>query len=298
MTLRQLEAFYWAASVASFGIAAERVHISQSTLSKRIAELEIQLGVQLFDRTGHRAVLTDAGRDLLPMARRMLGLADEMRGLSTNSDGARFCRFGVGELAALTWLPDLVAQTRATHPELVLEPHVDLGTALEQRLESGELDFAVVAGYSSRNAIVSDAVAQVSFSWAASPSVAGQQRSITAQLLQQHALITMPTAAGPTRMLEHWMAVNNIEVGRRLMCNNLTAIVGLVAAGVGVGLFPMGWLRQMAERGSVVELKSRPVLPSLEYTFQWRRDDTRLLVRRMRDLVDRTVNFTKPNPLW
>jgi DNA-binding transcriptional LysR family regulator len=299
MTLKQLEAFYWAASAASFGVAAERLHVSQSTLSKRIAELETQLRKPLFDRSGHRAALTEAGQQLLPLARRMLGLADEMRGLVAETGAMRgHCRFGVGELAALTWLPDLVALTRAAYPDLVLEPQVDLGAALEQRLESGELDFAVVAGYSSRSAIASEAIAEVRFAWAAAPALVGRQRSINAALLQGAALITMPAAAGPTRMLEHWLAVNNLEAGRRLTCNNLAAIAGLVAAGIGIGLFPIGWLKQMAEREAVVELRSKPALPPLEYTFQWRRDDTRPLLKKMRELVGRTVDFTKPSPLW
>ena len=299
MTLKQLEAFYWAAASSSFAVAADRLHVSQSSLSKRIAELEGQLRKALFDRSGHRAALTDAGQQLLPLARRMLGLADEMRSLS-NEDGSLHghCRFGVGELAALTWLPDLVAQARALYPDLVLEPYVDLGAALEQRVESGELDFAVVAGYSPRSSIASVAIADVRFSWAAAPALVGQQRSVTARLLQEMPLITMPAAAGPTRMLEHWLAVNNLEAGRRLTCNNLAAIASLIAAGVGIGLFPNGWLKQMAARRAVVELKSRPALPALQYTFQWRRDDSRPLLKRMREAVDAAVDFSKPSPLW
>lgn len=299
MTLKQLEAFYWAATGASFGLAADRLHVSQSTLSKRITELEGQLRTPLFDRSGHRATLTEAGEQLVPMARRMLGLADEMRTLVAAGAGARgHCRFGVGELAALTWLPDLVAFVRQHHPDLVLEPQVDLGAALEQRLDSGELDFAVVAGYSSRSTVASHAIAQVRFSWAAAPSLVGPHRLVSARMLQETALVTMPPAAGPTRMLEHWLAVNNLEAGRRLTCNNLAAIAGLIAAGVGIGLFPQGWLKQMAERGSVVQLRSRPALPPLEYTFQCRRDDSRPLLANMRQAVGATVDFSKPSPLW
>ena len=116
--------------------------------------------------------------------------------------------------------------------------------------------------------------------------------------VEDTALITMPPAAGPTRMLEHWLAVNNLEAGRRLTCNNLAAIASLIAAGVGIGLFPHGWLQQMAQRGAVVQLSSRPALPELEYTFQWRRDDTRPLLAHLRDAVARTVDFSKPSPLW
>lgn len=299
MTLKQLEAFYWAATAANFALAADRLHVSQSTLSKRITELELHLGSPLFDRSGHRAVLTDAGEQLLPLTRRMLGLADEMRSVVGEGSGLRgHCRFGVGELAALTWLPDLFARARAAYPELVLEPCVDLGAALEQRLAAGELDFAVVAGYSSRPSIASEPIAQVRFAWAAAPQLIGRQRAVTARLLQDTALITMPPEAGPTRMLENWLAHNNLEVGRRLTCNNLAAIAGLIAAGVGIGLFPHGWLRRMTDRQAVVELRGEPALPALEYTFQCRRGDSRPVLAHLRELVGQTVDFTKPSPLW
>ena len=64
MTLKQLEAFYWAATCRNFAVAAQRVNLSLSSLSKRIAELEASLGQTLFDRAGHRAVLTEAGERL------------------------------------------------------------------------------------------------------------------------------------------------------------------------------------------------------------------------------------------
>ncbi|NUZ06578.1 LysR family transcriptional regulator [Piscinibacter koreensis] len=299
MTLKQLEAFHWAATAANFLLAAERLHVSQSTLSKRIAELELQLGTALFDRSGHRAVLTEAGKSLLPHARRMLAYVDEMRSLVGDRSGLRgHCRFGVGELAALTWLPDLVALTRTTYPELVLEAEVDLGATLEQRLQAGELDFAVVAGYSSRSGIASEAIAQVRFAWTAAPQLVGRHRLISADLLQQVALVTMPAAAGPTRMLEDWLARNDLAVSRRITCNNLAAVASLIAAGVGLGLFPNAWLPHMTARDAVVELRGRPALPALEYTFQRRRDDSRPLLAHMRELVGRTVDFTKPSPLW
>ena len=299
MTLKQVEAFYWAATAASFLLAAGRLHVSQSTLSKRIAELEQQLGKALFDRSGHRAVLTEAGEALLPGARRLLGLADEMRALVALPDAPRGrCRFGVGELAALTWLPDLVALARATYPELVLDATVDLGASLEQRLQAGELDFAVVAGHSVRAPIASETIASVRFAWAAAPRLVGEHRSVGGRLLQEVAVVTMPPAAGPTRMLEQWLARNGLEMGRRITCNNLTAVASLIASGVGIGLFPAVWLEPLAARHAVVELRTRTALPALDYTFQCRRDDTRPLLVRMRELVRRTVDFGKPSPLW
>ena len=65
------------------------------------------------------------------------------------------------------------------------------------------------------------------FSWAAAPELVQGRRAITANLLQETALIGMPPGAGTTRVLEQWLAVHNLVPGRRLTCNNLAAIAGL-----------------------------------------------------------------------
>src|SRR6187431_1814935 len=105
MTLKQLEAFYFAATLGSFVLAAQRVHVTQSSLSKRIAELEEWVGAALFSRSGRRAHLTEAGHRLLPVAGQMLDLRESARS-APNGPGALSgtCRFGVSELGALTWL--------------------------------------------------------------------------------------------------------------------------------------------------------------------------------------------------
>ena len=89
MTLKQLEAFYWAATCSSFAMAAERVHLSVSSLSKRIAELEASLGQVLFDRAGHRAALTEAGTRLLPLAGALLQQADRLQQEMGSTAGLR-----------------------------------------------------------------------------------------------------------------------------------------------------------------------------------------------------------------
>jgi DNA-binding transcriptional LysR family regulator len=62
----------------SFSAAAETLHRVPSAITYTVQKLEDELGVQLFDRSGHRAQLTDAGRELLREGRRLLGAADEV----------------------------------------------------------------------------------------------------------------------------------------------------------------------------------------------------------------------------
>src|SRR5690554_4086943 len=151
MTLKQLEAFYRAAVCDSFAIAAQRLHVSVSTLSKRVTDLEASLGQTLFDRDPYRATLTTAGHALLPHVRKLLDQADVLRHVASDEQGVqgRF-RFAVGELASLTWLPRFIAVAAQRYPNLHLEPYVDVGRSMEAGIESGELDFAIVSGTSSR----------------------------------------------------------------------------------------------------------------------------------------------------
>ncbi|MYJ92884.1 MAG: LysR family transcriptional regulator, partial [Chloroflexi bacterium] len=75
MDLARLEAFVEVSAARSFSRAAERLNLTQPTVSARIAQMEAQLGVGLFERLGRRVRLTDAGRALLPHAQRTLQAA-------------------------------------------------------------------------------------------------------------------------------------------------------------------------------------------------------------------------------
>ncbi|KRD48204.1 LysR family transcriptional regulator [Acidovorax sp. Root275] len=290
-SFKQLEAFWWAANCANFVTAAERVHLSVSSLSKRITELESTLGQPLFDRSGHRAVLTEAGERLLPAA---LGVLNAMAALGHALEAGREltgrCRFGTGDLSALTWLPAFVAMARRTHPGLALEPCVDVGEVLGRRLDDGELDFAVIAGRASRSTLLSQPVGAAHFAWAVSPSLPGAGRLGAKALLQQHPLVTLPPGAGTTRLLDDWLLAQGVTVREHILCNSLGAVAGMLRAGVGVGFLPSGWVRPLGLRA----VGGRNPLAPLQYTFQWRRGDARALIPAMQRLAQAQVDFSAP----
>lgn len=293
MTLKQLEAFYWAATCANFAVAAQRLHLSISSLSKRIAELEQSLKRPLFDRSGYKAELTDAGKELLPRARDLLESAAALKDVFAGSEGlSGRCRFGVGELSALTWLPRFIADARKAHPRLVLEPYVDVGAVLEHKVDKGELDFAVIAGRSSRQTILSQPLTQARFVWMASPALTSRAASMSASLLSQHPLISLPPGAGTTRIIDDWLLSHSITAEERIVCNNWGAIAGMLIEGVGVGILPEGWAGKLVKRKQLRVMKGKPELAPLAYSFQWRRDDVRPMVTQMRNLTGQVVDFS------
>lgn len=299
MTLKQLEAFYFAATCSSFAVAAERVHLSISSLSKRIVELEQSLGESLFDRSGHRAALTPAGSRLLPHAADVLRSADKLVASVGKEVGLTGrCRFGVGELTALTWLPKLLTQAAQALPNVTLEPYVDIGTVLEQGVSDGELDFAIIAGRSSRSTLISHTVGQAHFLWVASPAIVGEATLLIPQLLHTLPLITLHVGAGTTRILDDWLTHQEVVAERRLTCNGWGAVAGMLVDGMGVGFLPEGWAHALVRRGQLRILESQPGLPPLYYAFQSRRDDTRLVVSKMREIVTGVTDFSATSGLF
>lgn len=296
MTLKQLEAFYWAARLGSFAEAALRLHVTQSSFSKRIGELESDLGRQLFSRSGQRAAITDAGAELLPYATQMVDIEQQVRfALGVESTLSGTCRFGISELVASTWLPAFVARVRESHPDLVLEPHVDLTRGLERGVDRGELDFAVIPGPSTLASLDHAAIADLQYAWMAAPSRLASGTLLTAQHFAEHPVITLTVESTLTQGFDQWASEQGFRIPRPLVCNSLLALIGLTKAGVGISFFPRVHMRSLIDSGELVELGSERPLPDLHYCFHWRRNDGRRLVAILQRLVIEEADFSMPN---
>lgn len=123
METQALLAFVTIAESRSFSRAAETLHLSQPAVSKRIAALESQLDARLFDRVGRRIELTDAGRALLPYARRVLqDVEDGRRALSRLSDQiSGRLSIGTSHHIGLHRLPPVLRAFTQRYPDVDLD---------------------------------------------------------------------------------------------------------------------------------------------------------------------------------
>ena len=123
MDTQLLEAFVAVAETGSFSAAAELVHITQPAISKRIAQLEEQLGCKLFDRISRTSHLTEAGLALLPRAERILVELREtrqaIRDLSGHVSGS--LRLAISHHIGLHRLPPVLRQFVSANPGVNLE---------------------------------------------------------------------------------------------------------------------------------------------------------------------------------
>jgi len=146
MDLRDLTAFVEVAETGSVSAAAQHLHLSQPAVSKRLMSLEERLGHRLFDRIARRVMLTDAGRALLPYARRALGDIEDGRRAVASLGGTVAGRLSIGTShhIGLHRLPPVLRAYTARHPQVDLDMHfMDSEVACEQVL-AGKLELGIV----------------------------------------------------------------------------------------------------------------------------------------------------------
>jgi len=146
METQNLQAFLLVAEYCSFSQAAEKLHLTQPAVSKRVASLESRLGKSLFDRIGRRVTLTEAGLALLPHARAIwqnLRQAEQsIRDLSGEVAGKLL--LGTSHHIGLHRLPPILRRFSNTYPQVKLDiEFMDSEQAYEQIMQ-GAVELAVV----------------------------------------------------------------------------------------------------------------------------------------------------------
>ncbi|MGQ9366425.1 LysR substrate-binding domain-containing protein [Azospirillum sp. ST 5-10] len=145
MELRHLRYFAALAERLNFTHAAEKVHVTQSTLSHQIKQLEEEIGQRLFDRVGKRVVMTEAGELLLPSVTKALREIDD--GVRTLKGTARplrgMVRIGATHTFNISLIPSCLATFLTNNPAVRVTVEELPAAAIEDRLRSGDLDIGI-----------------------------------------------------------------------------------------------------------------------------------------------------------
>lgn len=146
MELRTLRYFLAVAREENMTEAANVLHVTQPTLSRQVAELERELGCVLFDRTSRSMVLTEEGMRLRQRAEEIVSLVEQTERDVSDRGGelSGNIRIGAGETRAMHVLMDVFASMRREHSQVTCELFTGNADAVEERLERGLLDFALL----------------------------------------------------------------------------------------------------------------------------------------------------------
>lgn len=150
ISIRHLQAFVEVAASGSFTRAAEQLHLTQSTLTATIKQLEEQAELLLLDRTTRRVFLTQEGERFLPVAQRLLSdfrsAMDDLKATSLRQQGHVSLATSPSMLTRL--LPGIIKRFATDYPGISLSLRDDAAGGIEQRVLNNEVDFGLASNHS------------------------------------------------------------------------------------------------------------------------------------------------------
>jgi len=273
MDIRSLQCFLEVASVLHFRRAAERLNLSQSALSMRIRTLEDEIGAPLFERDRRHVALSPSGQAFLEPAR--IALTNALHAKAQARRAARgelgSLRLGFTLIAFYGALPEVVCAFRVRYPDITLELIEMPSGAQELALAAGELDIGLLHPPLSTAALTTRTLPREPLVLAIPSSHRlASQPTIALSDLKGEPFMIAPRSIGShlyDRIIALFQQAGfSPSIVQEVM--PMTSLIGLAAAGVGIGFVTEG-MAMINRPGVVFKPLDEPVL-YLENAVSWK----------------------------
>ncbi|MBJ7310958.1 LysR substrate-binding domain-containing protein [Rugamonas sp. CCM 8940] len=249
MDLRSLRYFVETVRLSSFTQAAEALHVTQSTISKMVRQLEQEVGAQLLLREGRKLTLTDTGRVVFARGEDMLAtlrqLNLEVRDTQARTRGS--LTVGIPPMINLLFTPVLKA-FRARHPQIALTLQEGTGQAIERQVAAGELEIGMtVLPVAPELALETLRIASYPL-WALAAPGSFRQGQTTLRFKELAALplVLLKDDFALTRSLRAAFAAAGFAPQVAAQSGQWDWLVAMASAGMGVALLPQPFVDRLA----------------------------------------------------
>ncbi|MGD8105492.1 DNA-binding transcriptional regulator YeiE [Pantoea sp. FN0302] len=263
ITLRQIEVFTEVLKSGSTTQASQQLALSQSAVSAALADLEGQLGVQLFDRVGKRLVVNEHGRLLYPRAVGLLEQATDIEQLFREDNGA--IRLYASSTIGNYLLPGMLAAWRRDYPQLPLELSVGNSQDVINAVADFRVDLGLIEGPCHLSDIISEPWLQDELVVFAAPDTPLRQQPVTLESLAAAPWILREHGSGTREIVDYLLLSHLPHFQLALELGNSEAIKHAVRHGMGISCLSRRVIAEQLETGSLVEIKVP--LPTLSRTL-------------------------------
>ena len=263
VTLRQLRAFIAVAEAEHFTRAADKLGLSQSSVSTLVRELETNLGLRLFDRHTRMLKLTLAGAEILPLARKAMADLDSVLGSSSQLKTLGRGRVSVAaaSLQAALFLPRFIGRFCAEYPGVRVTLHDVSQDTVPELVRGGEVDFGVGTDAGQRHDLAKRPLITDTFVAVMPPDhPMGRKRELTWSDLVDVPLIGPPPGNPVREQLDFALAREGITLTRSYEVALPLTIVGMVEGGLGIGVLTTAASKLAGALGLTVRKVTRPVI--------------------------------------
>lgn len=266
MNMRQLTVFEMIAREGNMTKAAQKLYMSQPAVSHMIHDLEVELGIQLFDRIGKKIFLNEYGKLFLEKTRKVLeGYEDLCHGRLSPP-----LRIGSSITIADFWLPKILKEAKDASIDFIVD--VDRSEAVYEKLTRNELDLALLEGE-----IFDERLIQIPFSEYELHAVCGKdhpyatKKSITLHQLCEEPLYLREKGSAIREVFDSALNLANLSVRPIYTSVNSQAIIYSIASGLGMSILPDLLLKDRNDlhildiEGVTLKNRNRLVYPKDKY---------------------------------
>lgn len=256
VTLRQLEYLSELAATGHFRRAAERLGITQPSLSAQIAALEKILGARLVERGSTTAVLTPLGREVLARSQRILADVQELVDVAQADALSGVLRVGVSPTLGPYLMPKLVARLHREHPSLKLHIREGLPNDIVRDLGSGVHDVVLVQlPIASEEYVVHRLFREPLLVAMATDDVLAQEPAVRPEALAGRAFLTLSAGYKLTEQTVAFAGAVGAQVLRDYEGTSLDTIRQMAGMGMGLALLPALYVLSEIREGRDVAVK-------------------------------------------
>ena len=263
MTIRHLKTFCAVCEEGGITRAAEKLCVAQPSVSQTIGELERYYGVSLFDRVGRRLVLTPEGERLRVKAQEAIASFSEFEEAARDTKARHIIRIGSSVTAGQMVLPRLIIAIETTLERAECRAIADSAAAVEQLVEEGSLDFALVEGSVSR-ALAAEAVFSDRLLAVCSAGMKIKNALSPSELVSLPLLLRSRGSASRD-LLDERLSALGLKAQPKLSSSSNSVLLAAAREGLGVAVLPEALVAAELAAGRLKEVR----IQGLELSRRW-----------------------------
>lgn len=269
INLEYYKTFYYAAKELNYTKAAEKLYVSQSSVSQSIKSLEKALKTKLFFRKGKNMELTSEGKVLFTYVNQSMNLISQgekaISDLISLSYGE--IKIGISDTLSRYYLMDYLRKFYKTHPSVKIKINNRPSSVTSKLAEDGELDFGIVninpeTDYSKLSVIN---LTKVSALIIASKDLIGDHsKNYTLDEILSYPLISLEKNSTTRKIFENFFSENNYAFEPEMEFGSIDNIIEMVKLGVGIGFISATQNQKIIDDENLTIINIEKMLPSID----------------------------------
>ena len=262
LSMKHLRAVVALARYGSFIAAASYLRMSQPGLSRIIQQAELMLGVKLFTRGTRSVSQTEAGREFIPSAERLLGdMIQQVQKVRT-LDGEMRGQLIISCLISISHhvLPAALVAFRRKHPKMHVQIREGMGSSVHEDVRGGVADFGIGNAAGLTEGVVAEPVVnEACFAVMPKRHRLSSREAVSLKDIGDEPMISWPTESGLRRTIDIVASERGVVFNHSIIINQFGSVFDFVAHGLGISIVPVSALPPIADPLITV----RPLRPAI-----------------------------------